>query len=99
MIEPGVYNTVDPAGLKKLQKENEQCIEENRIKAKTWAKHKEEYKTLKHKLSTITDKTHYNVMVPFGGKKAFFEGQLVHTNEIMVLLGIETKVRCNFPRI
>merc|ERR1719445_109051 len=43
--------------------------------------------TLKHKLSTITDKTHYNVMVPFGGKKAFFEGQLVHTNEIMVLLG------------
>jgi len=87
MIEPGVYNTVDPAGLKKLQKENEQCIEENRIKAKTWAKHKEEYKTLKHKLSTITDKTHYNVMVPFGGKKAFFEGQLVHTNEIMVLLG------------
>jgi len=87
MIEPGVYNTVDPVGLKKLQADNEQLIDENKIKAKTWAKHKEEYKTLKHKLSTITDKTHYNVMVPFGGKKAFFEGQLVHTNEIMVLLG------------
>jgi len=87
MIEPGVYNTVDPVGLKRLQKENELRIEENKVKSKTWAKHKEEYKTLKHKLSTITDKTHYNVMVPFGGKKAFFEGQLVHTNEIMVLLG------------
>ena len=87
MIEPGVYKTVDPGGLKKLQKENEQRIDESKIKAKIWAKHKEEYKTLKHKLSTITDKTHYNVMVPFGGKKAFFEGQLVHTNEIMVLLG------------
>ena len=96
MIEPGVYNTVDPVGLKRLQKENELRIEENKVKSKTWAKHKEEYKTLKHKLSTITDKTHYNVMVPFGGKKAFFEGQLVHTNEIMVLLGTKKDFTINF---
>ena len=87
MIEPGVYNTVDPGGLEKLQRQHEQEIDQNKSKAKIWTKHKEEYKTLKTKLSTITDKTQYNVMVPFGGKKAFFEGQLVHTNEIMVLLG------------
>lgn len=87
MIEPGVYNTVDPGGLEKLQRQHEQEIDQNKSKAKIWIKHKEEYKTLKTKLSTITDKTQYNVMVPFGGKKAFFEGQLVHTNEIMVLLG------------
>jgi len=87
MIEPGVYNTVDPGGLEKLQRQHEQEIDQNKSKAKIWIKHKEEYKTLKTKLSTITDKTQYDVMVPFGGKKAFFEGQLVHTNEIMVLLG------------
>jgi len=87
MTEPGVYKTVDSGGLKKLQTEHEHQIDESNSKAKIWAKHKEEYKILQNKLSTITDKTHYNVMVPFGGKKAFFEGQLVHTNEVMVLLG------------
>lgn len=38
------------------------------------------------KLETITDKTTHEVMVPFT-KKAFMPGHLVHTNEILVLLG------------
>ena len=38
------------------------------------------------KLETITDKITHEVMVPFT-KKAFMPGHLVHTNEILVLLG------------
>lgn len=87
MIQPGVYQAVDPSSLQKLQDEHKNSIDQSKAKAKIWAKHKEEYKVLQQKLSTIADKTEYNVMVPFGGNKAFFEGQLIHTNEIMVLLG------------
>jgi len=85
-IIPGIYQT-DTSNVNKLEEEYEQEIEKSQLEAKKWAKHKTEYTHLKEKLSTITDKTTHNVMVPFGGKKAFFEGQLIHTNEIMVLLG------------
>ena len=40
MIEPGVYNTVDPGGLEKLQRQHEQEIDQNKSKAKIWIKHK-----------------------------------------------------------
>jgi len=86
-MEPGVFKAVDPQSLEKLENEHQQRIDESKSKAKIWAKHREEYRSLQQKLSTITDKTQHDVMVPFGGKKAFFEGQLIHTNEIMVLLG------------
>jgi unconventional prefoldin RPB5 interactor 1 len=86
-MEAGVYQAADPGSLQKLQKEHNDCILDSKSRAKVWAKHKEDYTALKQRLATITDKTYYNIMVPFGGKKAFFEGQMVHTNEIMVLLG------------
>ncbi len=87
IMEPGLYQAVDSSGLERLQDEHHKSITESRTKAQVWAKHRTEYKILQGKLSKITDKTQHNVMLPFGGKKAFFEGQLVHTNEIMVLLG------------
>ncbi|KAL3633807.1 hypothetical protein CASFOL_022569 [Castilleja foliolosa] len=34
----------------------------------------------------LPDETHHNIMVPFG-KAAFFPGRLIHTNELLVLLG------------
>ncbi|KAJ7526027.1 hypothetical protein O6H91_17G078300 [Diphasiastrum complanatum] len=37
-------------------------------------------------LCTLPDSVRYNVMVPFG-KLAFFPGSLIHTNELLVLLG------------
>jgi len=73
--------------LQKLQNEQKKRIDESQGNAQIWAKHKEDYQALGKKSSSITDKTFYNTMIPFGGKKAFFEGQIVHTNEIMVLLG------------
>ena len=86
-VTPGVYSAVDLPSLTKLRDEQQRMIQESKEKAKVWAKHQTDYIDLKQKLSTIADKTTHQVMVPFGGKKAFFEGQLVHTNEIMVLLG------------
>ena len=38
------------------------------------------------KLRTLPDKTSYDIMVPMG-KVAFMPGKLVHTNELLVLLG------------
>ncbi|WCJ30800.1 Prefoldin chaperone subunit family protein [Euphorbia peplus] len=37
-------------------------------------------------VSRLPDDLHHDVMVPFG-KAAFFPGRLIHTNELMVLLG------------
>lgn len=37
-------------------------------------------------VQTLPNELHHDIMVPFG-KAAFFPGQLIHTNEIMVLLG------------
>ncbi|CAG2222649.1 URI1 [Mytilus edulis] len=53
-----------------------------------WLKEKfrTDYKALKTRLKTLPDKVTHDVMVPFGSL-AFMPGKLVHTNEILVLLG------------
>lgn len=78
---------MDFDGLQKVQDEHKTGLSKSQQKAKTILKQKLEYEILLQKLETITDKTHYDVMVPLGGSKAFFEAQVEHTNEIMVLLG------------
>ncbi|KAJ1645993.1 hypothetical protein IWQ61_010248, partial [Dispira simplex] len=45
-----------------------------------------DYEALSQRLTTLPDETNYDVQVPFG-PLAFFPGKLIHTNEIMVLLG------------
>ena len=78
---------MDIDGLQKVQDEHKTGLTKSQQKAKTILKQKLEYETLLQKLETITDKTSYDVMVPLGGSKAFFEAQIEHTNEILVLLG------------
>eukprot|EP00035_Acanthoeca_spectabilis_P030605 m.10100 g.10100 ORF g.10100 m.10100 type:complete len:424 (-) comp4270_c0_seq1:1348-2619(-) len=51
-----------------------------------WKDAEDKYAVLEGTLSTLADKTRHRVMVPFG-TKAFMPGELVHTNELMVLLG------------
>ena len=86
-VKAGVYQSVDSESLKRIKEEHESKIRESKAKGQIWAKHKQEYEALLKKLETITDKTAYEVTVPLGGKKAFMEGTLIHTNEILVLLG------------
>ena len=78
---------MDEKGLKKVQDQHRSCLASNHQKAKNLLEQKLDYEALFKRLEHITDKSYYNVMVPFGGSKAFFEGQVEHTNEIMVLLG------------
>ncbi|GFR90160.1 unconventional prefoldin RPB5 interactor [Elysia marginata] len=49
-------------------------------------KYKNDYETLQERLRTLPNELTHDVMVPFG-KLAFMPGKLVHTNEILVLLG------------
>ena len=57
-------------------------------KIQNWTKFFNDYKALEERLSTLTDKTRYDVMVPVGGSNlAFMDGYVKHTNEILVLLG------------
>nr|KAG5713020.1 hypothetical protein BaRGS_021814 [Batillaria attramentaria] len=51
-----------------------------------WEKFRSDYLALKERLRTLPDKITHDVMVPFGSL-AFMPGQLVHTNEVLVLLG------------
>ncbi|OMJ29910.1 Unconventional prefoldin RPB5 interactor [Smittium culicis] len=48
--------------------------------------YKNEYKSLQKILETFADKTEYDSMIPLGDV-AFIPGKIVHTNEILVLLG------------
>ncbi|KJE96149.1 hypothetical protein CAOG_06514 [Capsaspora owczarzaki ATCC 30864] len=45
-----------------------------------------DYRALRQTLTSLTDKTSHPAMIPLGSL-AFMPGRLVHTNEIMVLLG------------
>ncbi|XP_054707462.1 unconventional prefoldin RPB5 interactor 1-like isoform X2 [Uloborus diversus] len=59
-----------------------QCLE----KIRQWEKFKSDYEVLKERLETLPNALSYDVTIPFG-TQAFTTGKLVHTNEIMVLLG------------
>ena len=82
----GLYSMVSESEIEKLRENHTRELEETRKRGKLWSKHKEEYVKLKSVLSTLNDKTNHKTMVPLG-PKAYMEGTLVHTNEIMVLLG------------
>ena len=68
----------------RLPRRQEKDLAEHRIKQAR--KFRDDYITLKSQLAVIANRLTHPVMVPFG-PKAFFPGQLKHTNEILVLLG------------
>ncbi|KAF9080864.1 uri1, prefoldin-like chaperone, partial [Mortierella sp. AM989] len=51
-----------------------------------WKNYEEDYKVLKTTLLDLPKETSHSVMVPIGSL-AFMPGKLVHTNEILVMLG------------
>ncbi|XP_054164831.1 unconventional prefoldin RPB5 interactor-like [Oppia nitens] len=57
-------------------------------KIQQWNKFLKDYEALDNRLTTITDRTTHEVMVPIAGSDlAFMPGFIKHTNEILVLLG------------
>eukprot|EP01135_Chromosphaera_perkinsii_P004831 Nk52_evm9s298 gene=Nk52_evmTU9s298 len=61
-------------------------VKECQERLNKWKEYDEDYKSLASRLETLGDKVSHDVTVPLG-KLAFMPGKLVHTNEIMVLLG------------
>ena len=51
-----------------------------------WTQFQTDYQQLNTRLSTLPDRLTYDCMVPFG-KLAFIPGRIVHSNELLVLLG------------
>ncbi|KAI9484070.1 MAG: hypothetical protein EXX96DRAFT_648724 [Benjaminiella poitrasii] len=51
-----------------------------------WKNYKNDYDALENQLKTLPDKTSRAAMIPLG-KLAFMPGKIIHTNEILVLLG------------
>ena len=47
---------------------------------------KKDYNALKERLTTLPNELNYDIMVPIS-KKGFMPGKLIHTNEVLVLLG------------
>uniref|UniRef100_A0A0B6ZT94 Protein phosphatase 1 regulatory subunit 19 n=1 Tax=Arion vulgaris TaxID=1028688 RepID=A0A0B6ZT94_9EUPU len=77
---------MDPRQLSRLQEEQRKAMSETSGKIEQMKQFKEDYRALQDRLKTLPDKVTHSVMVPFG-KLAFMPGHLVHTNEILVLLG------------
>lgn len=63
-----------------------QATWEQEMSNKNWEKIRDQYAQLDSLLATLTDKRVHKCMVPIS-KVAFCPGQLVHTNDITVLLG------------
>ncbi|XP_071817821.1 unconventional prefoldin RPB5 interactor 1-like [Apostichopus japonicus] len=72
--------------LGRLKEEQLLELRNTGVQIRQWEKFKEDYNHLQEKLQELPDKVSYEVMVPLG-PLAFMPGQLVHTNEILVLLG------------
>ncbi|CAG8653461.1 68_t:CDS:2, partial [Scutellospora calospora] len=78
--------TLSPEAKKLYYAKLEQVILTTHESLKTWIKYENDYKALKTTLEDLSQETEYKIMVPIG-KLAFMPGKLVHTNEIMAMLG------------
>lgn len=72
--------------LERLISEQTSYIDDVDEQINKWKRFQTDYEHLQQRLKTLPDKLTYETMVPFG-KLAFIPGRIVHSNEILVLLG------------
>ena len=72
--------------LARLKSQHKALLEDARERGAKWFNHREEYAKLERVLERLPEDTSTEAIVPLT-KKAFMVGHLVHTNEVMVLLG------------
>ncbi|XP_028307300.1 unconventional prefoldin RPB5 interactor 1 [Gouania willdenowi] len=94
MAEEGNVSAEQLGGLLKLRHEHEKVVKDCESRIQHWIKVSDDYDALKDRLRTLPDQLCYDVMVPFG-RLAFMPGKLVHTNEVMVLLGDNWFAKCS----
>uniref|UniRef100_UPI00398EA0F6 unconventional prefoldin RPB5 interactor 1 n=1 Tax=Pristiophorus japonicus TaxID=55135 RepID=UPI00398EA0F6 len=80
--------------LPRLREEHGKVVSSCKEKIQHWIKVQSGYEALQGRLKTLPDKVSYDVMVPFG-PLAFMPGQLIHTNEVTVLLGDNWFAKCS----
>lgn len=80
-LQPESLETFD-----RLLSEQSSYINEVDQQISKWKQFQTDYKHLQTRLSTLPDRLTYECMVPFG-KLAFIPGRIIHSNEILVLLG------------
>lgn len=81
-----MINTDIEKNLKRLKYEQDNYLASCNQKIENWQKFQNDYYYLKERLRTLPNNLSYEIMVPIS-KVAFMPGKLVHTNEILVLLG------------
>ncbi|CAF3483448.1 unnamed protein product [Rotaria sp. Silwood1] len=72
--------------FQRLISEQTSYIDEVDKQIDKWTQFQNDYHHLRTRLSTLPDRLTYECMVPFG-KLAFIPGRIIHSNEILVLLG------------
>ncbi|KAI9277352.1 hypothetical protein BC943DRAFT_364269 [Umbelopsis sp. AD052] len=77
---------VDPHELAQYAARISDHLKELEASVDQWREYRDDYKQLGQLLSTLPDKTSHDIMVPIG-KLAFMPGRIVHTNEVLALLG------------
>ncbi|RIA85239.1 hypothetical protein C1645_879424 [Glomus cerebriforme] len=78
--------TMTPEQTQLYQAKLERVILNTSETLETWKNFEQDYKSLKDTLKELDHETEYKVMVPIG-KLAFMPGKLIHTNEILAMLG------------
>ncbi|CAH1270590.1 URI1 [Branchiostoma lanceolatum] len=86
MAEAGRPLQDEVVNLGRLRQAQDEAIEACKAKIKQWKKFKSDYNAVQDRLRTLPDRITYDIMVPYGSL-AFMPGHLVHTNEVLVLLG------------
>ncbi|XP_028392356.1 unconventional prefoldin RPB5 interactor-like isoform X1 [Dendronephthya gigantea] len=76
----------DLNSISRLQEEQEKSLKHCEAMIEKWEKFKEDYETVEKLLTDLPKKLTHDVMVPIS-PLAYMPGHLIHTNEIMVLLG------------
>ncbi|XP_059283341.1 uncharacterized protein LOC132036945 isoform X2 [Lycium ferocissimum] len=70
----------------KASKRVEETLSERQLQLNQLRDFVNDNNTLINLVQQLPDQLHHDIMVPFG-KAAFFPGRLIHTNELLVLLG------------
>ncbi|CAM0140965.1 hypothetical protein VKS41_007708 [Umbelopsis sp. WA50703] len=77
---------LDPQELARFAARLSEHMKELEASVDQWREYRDDYQQLGDLLANLPDKTSYDIMVPLG-KLAYMPGKLVHTNEVLALLG------------
>ncbi|XP_071438749.1 unconventional prefoldin RPB5 interactor [Hetaerina americana] len=80
-------NTASPvSGYDIFNQQYERSLDENKAKQDYCEKHKAELSSVRSHLETLPNELSYDVMIPIGSQ-GLMRGKMVHTNEILTLIG------------